>query len=274
MITREAVDDPLASFVLAAKLPADLAVAAEKMEAEQVRLLVDFYYAAQNHRVRLQARSRAFEQSDRPHEVVDVFLRVWQRLERKMAQVLQAWARKTPIASRAMTVKGVGPIIAAGLAAHIDLTKAKTPSAIWRFAGLDPTCVWQKNQKRPWNAALKVLCWKLGESFVKVSGHEDAVYGKLYLQRKRLEAERNESGAYAEQAANCAKRVGKNTIAYKHYSAGKLPPAHIHARAKRWVVKLFLAHYWENGREMLGLPTRAPYPTEKLGHTSIIKPSW
>jgi hypothetical protein len=79
---------------------------------------------------------------------------------------------------------------------------------------------------------------------VKVSGNEEAFYGQEYVKRKALETKRNESGELKEQAAAQlgAKNYGKETKARECYEAGTLPPAHIHARAKRWVVKLFLSH--------------------------------
>ena len=64
---------------------------------------------------------------------------------------------------------------------------------IWRFAGLDPTVKWEKGKKRPWNADLKVLCWKIGDSFVKFSGREDCFYGQIYKQRKAYEIERDDA---------------------------------------------------------------------------------
>jgi hypothetical protein len=44
------------------------------------------------------------------------------------------------------------------LLARIDIVKAPTAGHIWRYAGLDPTVRWNKGEKRPWNAGLKVLC--------------------------------------------------------------------------------------------------------------------
>ena len=92
-------------------------------------------------------------------------------------------------------------MIAAGLEAHIDITRAPTVGHIWRYAGLDPTCEWRKGEKRPWNASLKTLCWKIGESFVKVSGKEKSLYGRLWKERKELEEKRNAAGEFADQAA-------------------------------------------------------------------------
>ena len=95
-----------------------------------------------------------------------------------------------------LSITGIGPVIAAGMIANIDIKKCQTAGAIWKFAGLDPTVEWKKGQKRPWNADLKTLCWKLGQSFLKVQSNSNAFYSRLYLERKEYETEKNEKGDY------------------------------------------------------------------------------
>jgi len=132
--------------------------------------------------------------------------------------------------------------------------------------------------KRPWSARLKTLCWKIGESFVKVQNHDEDVYGHLMLEYKAEITVKNEQGLYADAAkAKLAKfKIGKDTEAYGHYSAGHLPPAHIHARAKRWAVKLFLAHWQTVAYEVhYGKAPPLPYVFSRLGHQGYIgPPNW
>ena len=99
--------------------------------------------------------------------------------------------------------------------------------------------------KRPYNAKMKTLLWKLGQSFVKVSNNPNDIYGKIYQYRKAYEQAKNENLDYKEQAEAKAKIVGKTTEAYKWYSIGKLPPAHIQARAERYAVRIFISHLHE-----------------------------
>ncbi|MCL6518175.1 cytochrome P450, partial [Alicyclobacillus sp.] len=129
--------------------------------------------------------------------------------------------------------------------------------------------------KRPWNHHLKVLCWKISRSFVMSKGRPGNFYGKVYEARKALETQRNEAGEYAAQAVEIlrTRKIGKTTEAYKWYKNGMLPPAQIEARARRYAVKLFLAHYHEVAyRVRYGEPPPKPYPLAHLGHTEYIMP--
>lgn len=129
--------------------------------------------------------------------------------------------------------------------------------------------------KPPYNTELKKLCWKIGESFVKVSNKDASLYGRIYKERKMLETERNDRLEYADQAARILEttNIGKTTEAYKYYSIGKLPPNHINARAKRYAVKLFVSHLYDEmyKAEFHKNPVRA-YVFEHLGHVDLIPP--
>lgn len=119
------------------------------------------------------------------------------------------------------------------------------------------------------------MFWKLGESFVKVSGYDDAFYGKLYKQRKEIEVAKNEAGEFAEQAKTKLEKfkIGKDTDAYAAYIQGKLPPAHIHARAKRYAIKLLLAHLHEvMYKDHFKKDPPLPYAIGILGHAHTIAP--
>ena len=129
--------------------------------------------------------------------------------------------------------------------------------------------------KIPYNKDLKTLMvFKIGESFVKVQ-NRDSLYGRLYAERKALETKLNEEGHYAEQAARklATTKIGKDTEAYKWYSKGKLPPAHIHSRARRWAVKIFVSHVFEEMYRVHYGKAPAPYYVlDKMGHKDYIGP--
>jgi Transposase IS116/IS110/IS902 family len=260
------------------RLSRDLRNASKTLTTSEARYLVDAYYQLQDDRIRADGQIRSMQETAEPSEVLRWLSENTGVLERNIKSALAAYSQASELGRWAESITGIGPIISAGLLAHIDIYKAPTVGHIWRYAGLDPTSVWGKGQKRPWNASLKVLCWKIGESFVKVSGNDKDIYGKIYLERKALEISKNTEKAFADQAAAKLEKVkiGKETDAYKAYIQGYLPPGHLHARAKRYAVKLFLAH-WHHVAYSLAhqQPPPKPYVITQLGHAHEIPvPNW
>ena len=284
------VGDPIS------RLSRDLREAAATLSIEEARYLVDLYYQMQEERkgaynalgsiARIcetcgqphkKTTQYDHEQMVAPHATLQAIAAQFETIEKNVRAALAVYAEEQPLGGWLLSIRGIGPVLAAGLLAHIDITKAATAGAIWRFAGLDPTSKWEPGKKRPWNAALKTLCWKLGQSFMKSRAQADgsvSFYGAIYEARKEYENTRNERGANAPLAATLLPKFAKTTDAYKHLSEGKLPPAHIDARARRYAVKLFLAHYHEVAYRLhYGKMPPKPYVLEHVaGHTHKIEP--
>lgn len=261
------------------KLNKEIKSNATLLTDDEARYLVDTYYQMQNFRISTNNQVRSMEFGEDTEVNTNGALRFiassFETLEGNIKTLLNAYAKSKPIGRWMLDICGIGPVIAAGLMAHIDIHKAQTAGQIQAYAGLDPTRKWEKGQLRPWNAKLKVLCWKLGQSFVKVSNNPKDVYGKIYKERKAYEMKKNDNGDYAEQAAKIleSKNIGKGTDAYKYYSEGKLPPAHIEQRAERYAVKIFLSHLFTVWYEMEnGVPAPKPYAEAILNHAHIIAP--
>jgi hypothetical protein len=255
------------------KLTQDLKKASRDLSPHEARYLVDLYYQIQEYRKRAANQNRSNETE--PNQLIDWIYEQMDKLEQNIRKAMDAYSDSHITGRWAKSIHGIGPVISAGLLAHIDIHKASTAGKIWRFAGLDPTITWKKGELRPWNARLKTLCWKIGESFVKVSGSDKDFYGQLYLARKAKESELNESGHYREQAANiiASKRIGKDTKAIGFYSEGKLPPGHLHSRAKRWAVKMFLSHWhWVAYESEFNKKPPFPFVIEHMGHTDFTPP--
>lgn len=259
----------------ATRLSRDMRKAAATLSDDEARFLIRAYYQQQDSRIRAANQLRALAGDGEPHEVLE-----WKRaqdelLEKQVAGALKRYVDAQPLGRWATSIIGIGPILAASLLAHIDISKAPTAGHIWRYAGLDPTVRWEKGQRRPWNAELKRVVWLIGESFVKVQSHEDDVYGKVYAARKELETARNEAGEYADQAALALKQKKwrDGTDARAAYEKGMLPKARIHARAKRYAAKLFLSHYQEVGWWLeYGEAPPVPYAMAHAGHAHKIEP--
>ena len=278
----------------------------------EARFLVDTYYTVQKSRIANILRSKGLDRDAKkegnepePHEALDRFAQDFQIHEENVAKLLGWYVQTHPMAWFFDATKGVGPVTSAGLLAHIDITRCPTVGHIYSFAGLDPSKKWNKGEKRPWNTQLKTICWKIGDSFVKLSKRPDAYYGQYYAKAKAEYWRRNLAGEYIEQAtaAMATKKYGKSTEQYHWYSghckpdvireqleegdpvsfakamAGEdevgvpmLSPGHIDARARRATVKLFLSHLHECWRRELDLPLVAPFAIAIKGHAHYLPP--
>ena len=258
------------------KLNRDIKKASLTLTDSEARYLVDSYYQIQEYRKKTnnQCRVLADGTENEPHETLAFFANNFEVLENNIKNVLDSYTKGHPVGQWLQSIMGIGPVISAGLLAHIDIKKVQTAGQVQAYAGLDPTREWKKGEKRPHNAKLKTLCWKIGQSFVKVSNNEKDFYGKLYKIRKEYESAKNEAGEYADQAAAKLEKfkIGKDTEAYKWYSIGKLPPAHIQQRAERYAVKIFLSHLFSVWYEYdRGEKPPKPYALAILNHAHEIE---
>jgi hypothetical protein len=232
----------------------------------------------QGYRIRFGNQMRALAESGEPHDLIRWMYGNAEGLEKNIQKALDAYSRaQSPVGEWLRALPGIGPVLASGLLAHIDITQAPYAGHIISYAGFNPSVTWEKGQKRPWNAKLKVVCFLAGESFCKVQNRPRDIYGHVYARRKAQEIEANELGLFADQAALALqkKRYGTDTKARACYESGKLPPAHIHARARRFAVKLFLSHlhYVWYEAEYKETPPE-PYVLSHLGHSALIKPPY
>lgn len=263
------------------KLTKDLKNAAITLTKDEARYLVDLYYQIQDCRIRAAGQIRAIEKgtdSAATHETLDFFLNQFEGLESQIQRALGTYAASQRPGRWLKSICGIGPVISAGILANIDITKAQHPQQLWKFAGIaNPSVeVWEKGKKRPWNAAFKtLLVFKAGESFVKVQNNDKDFYGKLFAERKALYTKKNESGAFREKCEGilAKKKWKKDTDAYKAYSEGIYPKAHIHAMARRYAVKIFLSHVHHVIFEShYGNPPAKPYVIDIMGHSDYIAP--
>ena len=317
------------------RLKKDLELAG-RLQVHDVRRIVDLYYQVQDWRVRTEGQVRAALDDGEPHAFLAWIFAVAADLENGISTMMDHYTQTNPVGQWARSITGIGPVIAAGLLAHIDITRCRTVGQLWRFAGYDPTFVWLGRKgaqelvaslekktltyadvcvlaershrkpdslwkqmcdgeaketitatraqavlaRRPWNASLKLLCWKIGESFSRSKGSKNSQYGRFIDQRKAYETMRSERGDFREYAALQlqTKRYGTDTAAYAAYKNGKLPAGQCEARSRRWAVKLFLSHYHHVAyRHAFHTDPPAPYPLAILEHADRIEipnPPW
>lgn len=251
------------------QLNKDLIEAARFMQENEARYLVDLYYMVQEHRKAANNQHKASVKAGEPAHLVGWAAATQEYVESQIKRALDKYTDSHEVSRWAKSILGCGPVLSAGLMAHINIEKAPTVGHIFSYAGIVPGQKRRKGEKINWNPQLKRLQWLCGECFVKVSGKENSTYGCLFKERKAYEQEMNESGGYEEQAQEALVNYnyGRDTEAFAWYSNGKLPPAHVHARAKRWTVKMFLSHYHEAAFvSRFGKLPPEPYAISQLGH--------
>ena len=296
-----------ANWELITRLNRDLRDSAALMDRSEARYLVDLYYQIQEQRQRSASQTRSSTDATDPSNTPEPSaLTGWlfdqfRILEGDIKRALGVYASSHIPGIWSQSIHGIGPVISAGLLCHIDVNPWKchskkygdrcspasphagigcshivvnTAGGVWRFAGLDPTLKWEKKTKRPWNARLKRLAWIIGDSFVKQRNSPKDFYGKVYAERKVQEEAKNLAGDFAAQAEeSLANKNIKDKALKTTYEAGRLPAGRLDLRARRYAVKLFLAHYHHVAFEdhFKTLPPK-PYVITHLNHAHYIAP--
>lgn len=124
-----------------ARLTRDLKNATATMSRQEARYLVDTYYQMQHNRIR--AGNQVFAMKEEPHQTLGFFKDQAEFLESEIKRALDAYSLSTPVGRWLRSICGIGPVMAAGFMAHIDIGKADTAGSIWRHAGLDNTVIWK-----------------------------------------------------------------------------------------------------------------------------------
>lgn len=185
-----------------------------------------------------------------------VALKVLMRPRRAAERELARLAAQLPVFDWAMSHKGFGAVNLARLCAELgDPGNYSCPSKMWmrmcvgvidgraqrRVRGSDAL-------KQRYNPKRRAVMHIIGDCLIR---QRSPHYYALYLTRKDYEAQRNDDGDYADQAAArlaIMVRVGAanhtKTAAYKAYRADKLSAGDLHKRAHRYMEKRVLRDFW------------------------------
>ena len=259
---------------LDARLSDDIEAALKSLTPADGHWLVKTYFLIQETRIRTANQTRARQKMGEPHRFIKWTFLSMQAVEVQIKQFLQSFAQRYRVGNWLLAQYGIGPVLASACLTMFDIRKAPAAGNFWSFAGLSPHIVWQRGQKRPYNAHLKsIMVYRLGETMVKFSGRPECFYGALYRQKREEITALNEQGYYAEYAKGRAQYYRVGTEARKALDAGRLPQGQIHARARRWAVKMFLSHLHSVMYEdYYGTPPPSPYAIVHLGHKDVIPP--
>ena len=146
----------------------------------------------------------------------------------------------------------------------------------------------QRNQKIDWYPFLKTTLFKISDSFIK-QDPDKCLYRRIYDERKKFEQQHHPEWNICYACKNEMKRIngfpkcpkcgGKQTGSphpIRKSKNGKplfiYTAAHLHNRAKRYCVKMFMQHLWIKWRQLEGLAVTDPWITGPGGHSNYIEP--
>ena len=280
-------------------------------EMSDIRILVEAYLDVQEDRKRAYNRMLAYNRMKvkTPHGAwtVNEFKQMEEKIKKRLVEAM----KDHPVMSWIKGVKGVKEVLASQLVAIIgDVSRFPTISSLWKMCGLHVETRCEKCGKRyfkndlekeqfiekmvnrlramhekrkektkfdeeaakkkvlswichckdpkpvnvaprrrrgellDWNPKARMICWKIATQLLKIGKRTNSKWWQLYQQYREYYKKRGDA---------------KNDY-------------HVHNRALRRIMKLFVACLWLVWREVEGLPTRPPYAIEKLQHTHYIDP--
>lgn len=269
-----------------------------------IRSLVEMYYDFQGQRIisgnRIDGNVRQglIKEGDLKKYGVHDVLKSTTSFEKEIQKRLTNEIKGYPLYNDyLLKIQGIGIVLSSGLMGYIeDVGKFKNVSSLWQYAGVGMNTYCEKCKKptfvevtygegktkktakrlRPkkqcgmcgsdtvpirqrrtlgyqsnYNDKLKVLCWKIATSFVKQSAKKSG-YRRIYDQIKT-----DEHTKHPEKIVINGK-ISQND-------------GHLHNKAMRKTVKIFLSHVWTVWRALENLEVTKPYESQVLNH-SIIEP--
>lgn len=170
-------------------------------------------------------------------------------------------------------INGIGPRMAGVIISEFDIHKAKYPSSLWAYAGLDVAPDGAGRSRRKEHLVKRKYIDKQGEE-----KERDSITFNAWLKTKLLGVlagsfmmQKGEFG-YKQLYYNYRHRIESNP----NYIITDKPGFHLDntwtkarrdAAAKRYMIKMFLIDLYNEWRKLEGLPVSPTYQEAKLGHT-------
>lgn len=239
-----------------------------------LRQAVRFFYDLQ--KLRIQQGNRGSSETimlDEPdREFHEQRSETLNTLERRELRHIEKMCRRFPIYTWLKKQKGVGPTLCGVILSEVDIHRASTPSALWKFAGLDvqnghaPRRT--KGQKNTYNAFLRTkLVGVMGDCMIKANSTWRDHYDneKVRKQNTLVDACMGCDGTGKAKKGESKGKKCKNC----NGTGGPAPwgesDGHRHRAAIRKMVKMFLLELWKEWRAMEGLPVHESYAVAVLG---------
>lgn len=278
---------------------------------EGAKLLVSTYYSLQKERVQTQLRIGQLERDGVStkrelqylHDFMDSKLL---SAEKEIKAEMNRFNKQVPIYNEFLAnVKGIGPIIAAGLISTIGtespnygvgIARFATISKLWAYAGQHTIKVDDKGNKWfPSEADARAFHrkhveWYAEKATKKIDVEKEiekrlkhACWGDMETFTERAKRKAGHTANWNPFLKTLSWKIGESFTKAGGFYRGVYDEARAHydkntpddskghnfAKAKRKAVKRFLSDLWINWRELEGLPVRDPYVIDKMNHTTM-----
>jgi hypothetical protein len=193
-----------------------------------------------------------------------------ERNETEQFKRLQKVLDEIPIYTQFLSgIRGIGPAMAGVIISEFDITKAKYPSSLWAYAGLDVGGDGLGRSKRAEHLVKREYISRDGEVKERV-GITYNPWLKTKLMGVLAASFLRSKSPYAEIYAQYRHRIEtdpKRTIRDKAgRSDDEWTKMRRHQAALRYMIKMFLIDLYKAWRAIEGLPVAPSYHEAKMGH--------
>ena len=207
-----------------------------------------------------------------------------EKYEKEYKKLMEEFVESESIYNEFLTkIKGISAILSANLLKEFGYCeKAPNISSLWKYTGMHvengEAPVRKKGEKLSFNAKLRTLCYKISDSFVK---QRTPFYREIYDKEKErqvglMNEVLNKLSKEQEKELKKIKKRKEKRDFFNQFNP-KAPVSLLNAdmRARRKMVKIFLAHYWQASKELSHSQKEnhksvaKPYVEEKLNHKHI-----
>ena len=185
--------------------------------------------------------------------------------------------REHPMWPWLKAIKGISEVLAGAMLSQFDINKAPRPSNFWSFAGLsvkdgrapkrEAGCEQADGRKGlAYNSWLRtIIVGRVGPSFLKAKNEK---YVPIYEGYKhRLQSMPCSLPLDQHKKSGIAEWFPSGSKGRKPKDGDFCTKGHMHNKAIRYMVKMFIVDMWTAWREVEKLPVVAPYSEAKLGLT-------
>jgi hypothetical protein len=264
-----------------------------------MKMLYSNFIQIQKTRTASQLRAWSKKAKDMTNSTIEFLVNA----ENESEKTMDKYGKGEIVYDYVRNIRQVGPRTGCGLVALADATRFEHASQLRRYAGLSvidgEVQKLRVGQSNGFDTELKALLLKrIADGFIKSSGtkYPSAYYLDYEYEKNRLKKIPPKSVDIDDEkhivGDLLAEKIGKfkkGERIYKHQYAKlkeacvikgvdsvliQLADGHIHARAIRKMMQLFLEDYWVISRQLQGFSTIPPYITTVGKHNGYRKPRY